>query len=324
MSDVILVTGAAGFIGHHLVDHIVSRTPYDVIALDRFDGFSACRRFASERVRTVVHDLRAPVIHAGILEELADSVRYVVNLAADSHVDRSIVDPVGFLQNNAVSVGRMLEYARKYLPGRKVLQMSTDEVYGAAPPGQCFFEGDRTRPTNPYSASKLAGEALCPAYSNTYGMRIVVVRSTNIYGKNQHAEKFIPTAVDKIRRGVILPIHSRDGVPSSRMYLHVSDLCRALMLILENGDVISQGQDRAGYYNVSGSTEHSNLYVAETIAKLLGLPLVHELVEDPPNRPRPDMRYAIGWDRLRELGWTPRVSLEAGLRELCQAALEAA
>ena len=322
MTDAILITGAAGFIGHHFVQHVLDHTKYDVVALDRFDEFAVVNSFENERIITYDWDLEYAL--GGLLNKERGVVRYVVSLAAESHVDRSIINPVGFLLNNSLSAAHVLDYSRRCLPQARVLHMSTDEVYGAAAPGQCFHEGDRFRPTNPYAASKAAAEALCPAYANTYKMDICVVRSTNVYGPHQHCEKFIPMAIGQIQRGETVQIHSRDGVAATRMYLHVSDLCRALMLVLENGDSIKRGEDRAGYYNVSGALEYSNLAVALKLAELLGLPLHYELVEDPPNRPRPDMRYSISCDRMRELGWTARVELEPGLRSVVNAAEVAA
>ena len=320
--DVILVTGGAGFIGSNFVEYLLERTRYIPVVLDRFDEFSV-QRYNEKLVRVIPHDLRHAVVHAGTLEQVADRVKYVVHMAAGSHVDRSITDPVGFAHDNVIGTVNLFEYVRRHLCPDMTLYFSTDEVFGAAAPGETFHEFDRHEPNNPYAAAKSGGEALCPAYANTYQMPICVTHCSNAYGPLQHLEKFVPLCIDKISRGETVLIHSRDAVPSSRMYLHVTDVCRAVQLILECGDTIECGK-LVGRYNIAGNDEYSNLLVAQEIARHLELPLEYELVESVPNRPRHDQRYSIGWDRLHALGWEPRIGLDAGLKSVCEAYRRAA
>lgn len=322
MRNVVLISGGAGFIGSHLVDYCLARTGYDVVVVDRFDEFSVVKRF-DNRALVHVHDLRRPLINAGMLADIAPRVKYVIHAAAGSHVDRSIVDPLGFVSDNVIGTVHMLEYVRHHLQPDKTLLFSTDEVVGPAKEGQTFHEFSPTAPANPYSASKAGAESVALAYANTYGMPITISRCSNVYGARQHREKFIPLCLEAIREGRKVLIHSRNGIPSSRLYLHVMDVCRAVRVILEHGDTLAIGE-RTGRYNIASNREVSNLVVAQTIAEMLRLPLNYELVEHVANRPKHDQRYSISFGRLHALGWEPRISLEQGLRELCQPAREAA
>lgn len=325
MTDAILVTGAAGFIGSNYIDYLRERTSFVPVVLDRFDDFSVVPRkcFAAMGVEVIRHDLTYPIKYSPAMAELAPHLKYIVHMAAGSHVDRSIADPASFTADNVLGTVHLLEWVRANAPQAKVLYFSTDEVFGPAANDQVFGEFDRHEPNNPYAASKSGGEMACPAYANTYGLQIAISHCSNVFGPRQHAEKFVPLAIQKILSGEKLLIHARDGVPSSRIYIHVTDVCRAIQTILEHGDTIVTGT-RSGRYNISGKAEVSNVEVALTLARFLERPLHYELVEDVPNRPRHDQRYAISWDRLRDLGWEPRIGLENGLAQLCHAALGAA
>lgn len=310
----LLLTGGAGFIGGHLCRYILENTDWTVTVLDRIDEAGTLGRIADKfgpRCRFFWHDLKA-VINPVMVRD-SGQFDYVAHLAAGSHVDRSVRDPVSFVADNAMGTAHLLEYVRHHQPQAKTLYFSTDEVFGPAPPGVTFDEHSRHEPHNPYAASKAAGEALCPAWANTYGMPIVVTHCTNVVGPGQYGEKFVPLCARLIGEGATVQIHARGGVPASRYYVHVSDVCRAVLAILTRGGVI-RGPE-SGRYNISGTEEHSNLLVAQTIAKLLGKELRHELVENAPNRPRPDMRYAIAGSKLAALGWAPRVGLESALAD---------
>ncbi len=327
MTDHILVTGAAGFIGSNYIKYLVDRTSYTPIVLDRFDEFAVMRPkdFASG-VLVLRHDLSYPIHNCAAsipLNELAPSIKYIVHMAAGSHVDRSVVDPVGFVRDNVLGTVHLLEWIRLRAWHAKVLYFGTDESFGPAADGQVFHEFAPHEPNNPYAAAKSGGEMACPAYANTYGLQIVVSHCSNVYGPNQHAEKYVPLCIERILAGEKILIHARNGVPSSRIYIHVADVCRAIQTILEQGDVLVQGAPK-GRYNISGREEVSNLNVALTLSRFLERDLSYELVENVPNRPRHDQRYAISWRRLAELGWEPRIELVNGLASLCRAALEAA
>lgn len=319
MTERVLVTGGAGFIGSNLIAFLLANTSYDIVNLDRLDEAGTLERLAEskrrypKRLRSVFHDLRA-AINPQHFPELREPFRYICHLAAGSHVDRSIKDPIGHIYDNVLGTGNLLEYVRHHQPDAKVNFYSTDEVFGSAGPGVIFDEHSRWFPTNPYAATKAGGEALCPAYAHQYGLRIVVTHSCNLFGPGQFREKFVPLVTDQIRRDETVQIHAVDGVISTRLYMHVEDAARGTLTVLEKGGVI--GNDRSGVYNIVGGDEWSNLEVAQRIAGLLDKPLRYELVANPPNRPRPDLRYAISGDKLRALGWQPRISLDEGLRQV--------
>lgn len=305
----VLLTGAAGFIGRHLTQYLLDHTDWNIVALDRLGEGSKLDGLSRDpRVTFTWHDLRAPLRNAGA------PFKYILHLAAGSHVDRSIKDPLGFIADNCVGTAHLLEFARRCEGLEKFLCFSTDEVHGPALNGGSFDEYDSFYATNPYAASKAAAEALCPAWANTFGLPIVVTRCTNVCGPGQDGEKFIPTVVRQVGSGETVQIHSRNGQASSRKYIDVEDVCAATLAILQRGGVIS-GRG-SGYYGIGSQTEYSNLDVAVRIAELMGLPIRWELVENPPNRPRPDMRYSLKTDRLRDLGWEQRVSLDVTLKRI--------
>lgn len=313
----ILVTGGAGFIGSHLCRYILENTDWRVTVLDRIDEAGDQNRLAplkgahGSRLSVLWHDLRAPI--NPIMLRTQGDFRYVAHLAAGSHVDRSVRDPVGFVQDNVMGTAHLLEYVRHHQPHcEKALYFSTDEVFGPAPDGVTFDEHSRFEPENPYAASKAGGEALCPAYAHQYGTPVVVSHCSNAYGPGQYHEKFIPLAAGRIERGELVQIHARDGRASSRLYIHVDDVSRAVLTILQKGGTIQDS--RSGRYNIVAAEELSNLLVAESIATLLGRQLRYELVENPPNRPKPDMRYSLSGAKLEALGWSPEVAFSDGLR----------
>ena len=313
----ILLTGAAGFIGSHLARYILEQTDWTVVALDRLDPAGDQQRLAplveqhGKRLRVVWHDLRAQLNPERLRPH---EFRYVAHLAAGSHVDRSVRDPVGFVMDNVLGTAHLLEYVRQHQPScEKALYFSTDEVFGPAPDGVIFDEHAPWNPENPYAASKAGAEALCPAWAAQYGLPIVVTHCSNAYGPGQDREKFIPLCAGKVKNGELVQIHARGGKVSTRLYIHVDDVSRAVLTILQKGGILHDAT--SGKYNIVAAEELSNLLVAEQIAEVLGKPLRHELVENPPNRPKPDMRYALSGKKLEALGWAPEVSFDVGLRD---------
>jgi len=334
----VLITGAAGFIGRHLVRYLLANTDWHLTILDRLgEGSKLTELLGETRVEFEWHDLRAP------MRAVSAQFRNIIHLAAGSHVDRSIKDPLGFVADNVTGTAHMLEFARRCEGLEKFLHFSTDEVFGAATRPGCSFckftgrvgvpgmmticsacggrsgafdEYDSFHATNPYAASKAAAEALCPAWANTYGLPIVVTRCTNVAGPGQDGEKFIPSCIRTIGAGGTVQIHARNGTASSRKYIDVGDVSSAIATVLTRGGVIS-GRG-SGYYNIAGEIDHSNVDVAARIAELMGKPLTWELVEDPPNRPRPDLRYDLDNSRLKNLGWSQQVSLDATLRRIIE------
>jgi dTDP-glucose 4,6-dehydratase len=336
----VLVTGAAGFIGHHLVERILSDTKWSVTCLDRLDHAGNLERLVnslrsySDRVRIVYHDLRAE-IGSSMMKRLG-TYDYCLHLAAGSHVDRSVQDPSGFVRDNVLGTAHLLDYCRYNVA--RTLYFSTDEIFGSAEEGQCFQEGDRFNPTNPYSASKAGGELLVPAYANTYGMKLQITRCANVFGERQDPEKFIPLVIRKVLAGETVQIHSRefyedlDGSVggykckvnkiSSRLYTHHRNVTSAVLKVLESTELVRGEHASNGRFNIESGEEQSNLFVAQEIARLIGKPLHYELVQDPPGRPRPDMRYSIDSSKLRRLGWEPEIDFASGLEQVVKYELE--
>ena len=305
----VLLTGAAGFVGRHLTRYLLDHTDWEIIALDRLgEGSRLDGLIHDKRVVFTWHDLRSPLMGN-------TPFKYIIHLAANSHVDRSIKDPLAFVADNVTGTAHLLEFARRCDGLEKVLHFSTDEVFGAAD-GKAFGEFDSFAATNPYSASKAAAESLCPAWSNSFGTPIVVTRCTNVLGSGQSGEKFVPNTIGRIRNGETVQIHARAGVVSSRRYIDVEDVCAATLTVLTKGGIIS-GRG-SGYYNIGSDTDYSNLDVAVRIAELMQKPIRWELVTDPPNRPRPDMNYFVTTDRLKALGWSQRISLDTTLKRILQ------
>ena len=319
----VLLTGCAGFFGHHLVKYILEKTEWVVVGLDRIDSVSNLNNLpADSRLQVVHHDLRAE-INSSVAKTLltgrgnfaSDPFDFVIHCAAASHVDRSVENPIEFVLDNVLGTSHLLEFFRKTQSlrhGGKILNFSTDEVFGPADIGHRFDPYERHNPNNPYAATKSAAESLCPAWANTYGLPIVTSHCTNLYGERQHPEKYIPMLIEKIRRGETILVHSDASkkVPSSRYYLYVDDASSAVLTIL-----------RAPYrdyqkYNISGGEEISNLMVAQQVAALLGRSLKYELVSYVPGRPRHDMRYDVDDQYTRALGWAPKVTFEEGLRRV--------
>lgn len=314
----VLVTGAAGFIYSNFVRYALEHRPdWRIVTLDRLDEAGSLERLAAlrmanpSRLSCVWHDLKEAInpVHSPELREPFD---YIVHGAAMSHVDRAIADPPGAVKDNVLGTSYLLEYVRHHQSRAKCLLVSTDEVFGPAPEGVEFGEHARMEPENAYAAAKAGGELLGPAYAHQYGLSIVTTRCSNAFGPNQYREKFIPLCIERIQEGRVVQIHSRNGVPSSRLYIYVDDVASATLTVLERGGTIQDAS--SGRYNIVSSSELSNLYVAQTIALLLGKELQYELVENPPGRPKPDQRYAISAEKLKRLGWAPRVTFEDGLR----------
>jgi dTDP-glucose 4,6-dehydratase len=234
----------------------------------------------------------------------------MLNLASDSHVDRSIADPVAFIENNVSSTLHMLEYARKHEP-KVFVQFSTDEVYGAME----HDEWDVLIPSNPYSASKAAQEMIAIAYWKTYRVPVVITNSNNIVGKGQDSEKFVPKIISLVSKGEKVTIHTSNGKPGKRYYNPVENIADALLFILKRKATMYSSADnnRPDRYNMTGGTELDNLEMAQLIAKLLGKPLKYELIDAESIRPGYDQFYAKTDGALTELGWKAPITLEEGL-----------
>jgi len=303
----ILVTGGAGFIGSHLVHRLLASGQHDVVNLDalRYSG-------NLDNLADVTGHARYTFIHADICdastvrEVLRDHrVEAVINLAAETHVDRSILDPGSFARTDVVGTGVLLEESRQ-AGVHRFLQVSTDEVYGSVETGHSK-EQDILAPRSPYSASKAGGDLLVLSYWTTYRFPVMVTRGSNTYGPNQYPEKFVPLFVTNAIDDQHLPLYG-DG-RQRRDWLAVQDHCSAIERVFLRGE---PGQ----IYNVGGGNERENITVAEHIVSHLGKS--RDLIRLVQDRPGHDRRYAVDCSKLSRLGWSPAVSFEEGLRATIQ------
>jgi dTDP-glucose 4,6-dehydratase len=299
----VLVTGGAGFIGSNFVRHLLANYDYQVVNLDRLTyagNLDNLRDVQDEpRYRFVHGDIRDGELVGGLMAE-ADSV---VHFAAESHVDRSLEDPGGFIQTDVYGTFVLLEAARQADIGR-FLHISTDEVYGQSLADQRFTETDPFRPRSPYAASKAGGELQCHAFAETYGLPIVVARPANNVGPRQYPEKAIPLFVTNALDDQPLPIYGQGLQVRDRLY--VDDHCEALDLLLHRGEV-------GEAYNISADNERPNIEVAETILQLLEKP--RSLIRFVEDRPGHDQRYSMDSQKMRALGWSPRHDFTAAIEK---------
>ena len=310
----VLVTGGAGFIGHHLIEHILKNTDWSVVSLDRLDTSGNLSRLSDltiwpkekHRVSIVHHDLKAE-LNTHTRNRIGE-IDIILHLAASSHVDRSIEDPMSFVMDNVVGTCNLLEYARSIDRLHTFLFFSTDEVFGPAPNGMCYREWDRYKSGNPYAATKAGAEELCVAYSNTYRLPVIITHTMNVFGERQAPEKYIPSTVRKVLKGETVIVHAdaTKQIPGSRFYIHARNVAAAVMFLLEKG---SCGEK----YNIVGDREIDNLDLAAIIAKLVGKPLKSELVDFHSSRPGHDLRYALDGSRMTALGWKPAVDFSQSL-----------
>lgn len=263
--------------------------------LQNLDDLIECERLAF---------VRGDIADPEAVRELAKEVDAIVNFAAESHVDRSILDASPFIRTNIVGTQVLLDNVRE-LGIRRFVQISTDEVYGSLGASGRFTESTPLAPNSPYSASKAAADLLVRAYIKTHGINAVVLRSSNAYGPYQFPEKLIPLMITNAQAGEDLPVYG-DGL-QVRDWVHVDDLVRAVLVVLEQGDA-------GEIYNVGGDNEIANLEVVRLIVAMTGASEAQiRFVDD---RPGHDLRYAMDFSRLADtLGWRPERGFETGLRE---------
>jgi dTDP-glucose 4,6-dehydratase len=322
----IIITGGMGFIGSHFVEHVHRHTNWNIIIIDKlsyasrgFDRLRSMDILHSPRIQVFTIDLVQPFGEGMKLELSTDKngisidIHYIVHMAADTHVDNSISEPVPFIHNNVMSTVQLLEYARTLPKLEKFFYFSTDEVYGSAPDGIAYKETDRHNPTNPYSASKSAAEQICIAYENTYKVPVIMVNVMNAFGERQHVEKFIPKCIDYIRNGKKMYIHADETctIPGSRFYIHARNISAAVMFLINNGAL-------GELYHITGEKEVTNLEMAQFIASAMNKELIYEMVNFHGDRPGHDTRYALDGSKLAELGWEPPVGFEDSLRRTIQ------
>jgi dTDP-glucose 4,6-dehydratase len=338
----VLLTGAGGFLGSHVFEHVLAVTDWRVIATDSFRHKGRCDRLARilaeapdpdswrSRVSVITHDLAAPMTAGQVLHMCGGGpVDLVIAMASQSHVDRSLADPVPFVRNNVDVILNTLELCRQLTP-QMVIVISTDEVYGPVTPGHAHPEWAPVLPSNPYAASKAAQEAIAVSYWRAYGLPAVIVNCMNLFGEMQDAEKFLPMMIGKISRGEPVPIHGRPGDIGSRHYLHARNLADALLFIYRQlGASAYETPTLAGFpvprpdrYNIAGASAISNLDLACAVADVMGARLRYELVDFHHARPGHDAHYGLDPGKLKVLGWSPPVDFDVSLEKTVQWSLK--
>jgi len=298
----LFVTGAAGFIGSNYVRHVLSTTDDEVTV---FDALTYAGNLSS--LEDVVSDPRYRFVQGDICDRSAvaavmDGHDAVVHFAAESHVDRSIVDPDTFVRTNCLGTNVMCDVARNVGVNR-FLHISTDEVYGSIEEGS-FLETDRLEPRSPYSSSKAGSDLIALSYEETYGLPVIVTRSSNNFGPYQFPEKVIPVFVTNLLDGRKVPLYG-DGL-NIRDWIYVMDNCAGVDVVLRKGAV-------GEIYNIGGGNETTNRELTEKVLALLGAG--DEMIEYVEDRLGHDRRYSIDCSKANALGWTPSRSLDEALAE---------
>ncbi len=300
----ILVTGGAGFIGSNFVKHMLSN--HDDIEIVNLDLLTYAGRL--QNLQGVTNDPRYRFVHGDIRDKktveslMKDKLDLVANFAAETHVDRSVVEADDFILTDAYGTYILLDTARKF-DVKKIVQISTDEVYGSINEGSSR-ETDALNPSNPYSASKAAGDHIALAFYKTYDFPVIVTRGSNNYGPFQYPEKLIPKLILRALHNQPLPIYG-DG-KSVRDWLFVNDHCAAIDLVARKGET-------GEIYNIATGEEHKTIEVAKRILTLLGKS--ENLIKHVLDRPGHDCRYSLRTEKIEALGWKPKMPFNKGLDE---------
>lgn len=304
----VLVTGGAGFMGSDFVKYVLAHYPDTHVVV--YDALTYAGR--KENLAEVADNPRYHFVHGNICD--APTVRetlqhyaieVIVNFAAETHVDRSILDPDAFVRTDVYGVYVLCE-AAKALKIARLHHISTDEVYGPIPQGS-FKETDCFRPTSPYAASKASGELLAQSYAITYGLPLTITRGVNTYGPYQYPEKAIPLFMTNAIDDLPLPLYGDGRQVRDRLY--VRDHSRAVDVVLQRGQV-------GEVYNIAANSEKTNIDVARMIVEALGKP--EHLIQFVTDRPAHDVRYALDTEKLRALGWEPQTPFAEGFRQTVQ------
>lgn len=338
MAKTILITGGAGFVGHHCIEHLLKNTDWKIVVLDSLNYAGNMSRiteldsfvsdgdmnkitdidvFDSERVKFVWHDLRAPISET--IHRLLGDLNYCIHFAAESHVDRSLKDSIPFVTSNVVGTANLLEYLKRYQLQCKTLIFSTDEVFGPAPEGVYFKEDDRHKPSNPYAAAKSGEEMIAFSFAHAFGLPISIVRSMNIIGERQHPEKFVPKIIKAVldNKKVVLHGKGREDL-SSRCWVHARSVADGLLFLLERAK-------KEEFYHIVGE-ERTVLEIADWICEVIKERKLEneeiEFLDYHAARPGHDKRYALSGEKMAKMGWKPPVGLEQSIKKTAKWTLE--
>jgi dTDP-glucose 4,6-dehydratase len=300
----LLVTGGAGFIGSNFIRHIIKKYPrYKIINLDKLTYAGNLDNLKDIENNSNYTFIKGDICDRKIVDDLSKDVEAIVNFAAQSHVDRSIIDASEFLRTNIDGTYNLLETTKRHNISRFV-QISTDEVYGSIGKGS-FKETDPLSPSSPYAASKAAADMIVHSYRVTFNLPTIVARSSNNFGPYQYPEKIIPLFITNALEDKPLPLYG-DGM-NVRDWLYVVDNCEAIDLILHKG---KEGE----IYNIGGGNELKNIDLTRMVLKIVGKP--ESLIQPVKDRPGHDRRYSLDCSKIeKELGWTPGFDFEKALEE---------
>ena len=315
----VLLTGVGGFVGSHVLRHILENTDWHVIGLDSFRHHGKLDRVQYQllgqdrsRYTHLVYDLSIPFSDQ-FAAQLED-VDYVISMASESHVERAIEDPRPFVENNVSLILTLLEWARTNKNIKKFVQISTDEVYGPIQ-DTGHKEGSQLRPSNPYSASKAAQEVLCYSYWRTYGVPVIITNTLNICGEMQDVEKYVPKVMRAIANGDTVTVHaSKDGHIGTRFYMHARNQSDAILFLLQHHDVTMFPAFDVDRFNIVSDVELDNLEVAQLVADNMNKSLKYVLEDFHITRPGHDLRYGLDGTKIAALGWQPPVEFYESFR----------
>jgi len=324
MSKTILITGGAGFIGSNYIHFLFKEHPdYTVINLDKLTYAGNLDNLKGVDDKPNYHFVKGDIVNRELVEYVFETVKpeYVVNFAAESHVDRSIEGPEVFIRSNVYGTQILLDVAKEFwlkhnmFDYARFLHISTDEVYGSLPleSTEKFTEESPLRPNSPYSASKAGADLLCRAYYITYGMPVLITRSSNNFGPRQYPEKLIPLMIANALQGKPLPVYG-DGL-NVRDWIYVEDNCRAIDLVLHKGKIDE-------IYNIGGGNEWKNIDLVNLICEILAevtnksVEEYKKLITFVKDRPGHDRRYALSIDKMnREFNWVLVTDFREGIKE---------
>jgi dTDP-glucose 4,6-dehydratase len=304
----ILVTGGAGFIGSNFVRYMLDKYPdYEIVNLDSLTYCGNLENLQGIEDNPNYKFIKGDITDKALVFDIVSEMDYVINFAAESHVDRSIEDPEIFIKSNILGTQVLLDAAKEYKV-KKYLQVSTDEVYGSLGETGYFREDTPLSANSPYSASKAGADLMVRAYNKTFGLPVNITRCSNNYGPYQFPEKLIPLMISNALENEPLPVYG-DGL-NVRDWLHVYDHCTAIDLVLRQGKV-------GEVYNIGGNNEKKNIEIIKLILENLNKP--ESLIKYVKDRPGHDRRYAIDSSKIQEeLGWKPKYTFETGIAETIQ------
>ncbi|MEW6455276.1 MAG: dTDP-glucose 4,6-dehydratase [Acidobacteriota bacterium] len=302
MGKKFLITGGAGFIGSNFIKHLLKKYPdIKILNIDKLTYAGNLENLKEiendERYKFYKGDIR----DRELIRKLLTESDVIVNFAAETHVDRSILFPEEFILTDVLGTFTLLDELKKF-KDKLFIHVSTDEVYGSIENGS-FSEDDPLMPSSPYSASKAGGDRLAYSYFKTFNLPVIILRPCNNYGPHQFPEKLIPLFITNALEDRELPLYG-DG-QNIRDWLYVSDCCGAIDLIIKKGEI-------GEVYNIAASQEFPNVYIANKILELLNKP--DSLIKFVKDRPGHDKRYSLKWEKIKKLGWQPEISINEGLK----------